>query len=403
MRDSRLDRPPRNWPCQAVRYGLALSFSGVAFAFRLGLAPLLADYSCFLLFAPAAMVASWFAGLGPGLVAFLAGLLLGDYFFLEPLWSFGVQGTIEMVQLVSYSLTTLSGIALIEVVRRARNRAQLSAKEAQRQNEELISEIAERSRVQQALERAKAELDGYSKGLEALVSQRTAKLQQTVSDLEGFCYAIAHDLRAPLRSMEGFSRALLDDHRPALDSVGVDYLERISLAALRMDSLIRDLLVYEQLATAKSRSVPVPLEPLIKSVLEDLAGDLEKRPAQLLASRPFPVVQADPEQLQDAIRRLVANALKFSRPGTTPEVHIWAEDKGAHVRLFVRDNGIGIALEHQARIFLPFSRLHAQRAYPGNGIGLACVRRVVERMGGTVGLESVPDQGSTFWLELNKP
>jgi signal transduction histidine kinase len=170
-----------------------------------------------------------------------------------------------------------------------------------------------------------------------------------------------------------------------------------------MDALIQDLLAFEELATLKLQTKALSLEEVVREVLLNLKTEIETRPAEAVAAKPLPVVQGDTRVLRQVMQHLLENALKFSRPGVMPRIQIWAEETDDSVRLCVHDNGIGIAPEHQASIFKPFCRLHEQGTYHGNGIGLAFVRRAVERMGGAVGVESDLNQGSTFWLELPKP
>jgi signal transduction histidine kinase len=236
--------------------------------------------------------------------------------------------------------------------------------------------------------------------LEEQVEQRTAALQERNDELEAFGYSISHDLRAPLRAMHGFGEALLEDYGDRFDDTGRDYAQRIVSAARRMDDLIRDLLAYSRVGRTELRLAPVPLAQVVAYAIAQLHADLEGRGAKVTVAEPLPSVVGHEAMLSQAVMNLVANAVKFVAPGRTPEVRIHGEPASGRVRLWVEDNGIGIAPEHHDRIFRVFERLHRMEDYPGTGIGLAIVRKTVERMGGLVGVDSAPDQGSKFWIDL---
>jgi PAS domain S-box-containing protein len=238
--------------------------------------------------------------------------------------------------------------------------------------------------------------------LEHRVVERTAQLADANAELESFAYSVAHDLRAPLRGMQGFSRALLEDHADALGETGRDYAGRIARGAERLDDLINDLLAYSRLAREEIRSEPVELEGLVADVLRHMDPQIEQARAALQLERPFPAVIGQRAVLTQVLMNLIGNAIKFVPPGAEPRVRVWAEHRGGNARIWVEDNGIGICPEHRDKIFRVFERLHGQKAYPGTGIGLAIVKKGIERLGGSVGVVSEPGRGSRFWFELPK-
>ena len=236
--------------------------------------------------------------------------------------------------------------------------------------------------------------------LEELVTARTAELQEANAELEAFAYSVSHDLRAPLRAMEGFGLALVDDYGDRLDDEGRDYARSIARAARKMDVLIRDLLAYSRVGRVEMHLAPTSLDDVVEESLMQLATEVQGGDADIRIDRPLPVVTTHHATLVQAVTNLLSNAVKFVAPGEQSRVRLWAERRQGGVRLWVEDHGIGIEPEHTERIFTVFERLHSIDAYPGTGIGLAIVRRGIERMGGRVGVESEPGKGSRFWLEL---
>jgi signal transduction histidine kinase len=248
--------------------------------------------------------------------------------------------------------------------------------------------------------RARAELQDLAATLEERVAARTRQLQETNDELEAFSYTVSHDLRAPLRGMQGFAQALLEDHAQALGEEGRYYAERISRSASQMDLLIQDLLSYSRLARADIALETVMLDAAVTQALERVEKDATEHGAEIRVERPLPGVRAHLATLVQVLANLLSNAIKFVRPGEAPRVLVRAEQDGPCVRLWVEDRGIGIQPEHQRKIFGVFERLHGSEAYPGSGIGLAIVKKGTERMGGRVGVESEPGRGSRFWIEL---
>jgi signal transduction histidine kinase len=239
--------------------------------------------------------------------------------------------------------------------------------------------------------------------LEKRVSERTQQLQAANDDLEAFGYSVSHDLQAPLRAMHGFAEALLEDYSDSLDELGKEYARRIVLSALRLEDLIQDLLAYSHLSRSELSLKVIDLKELMLQVLNEIQPEIEENHAEIKIQSPLPQVIGHRPTLVQVITNLLINAMKFVQVGVRPEVQVWAETHDNWVRLWVADNGIGIAPEHQKRIFQVFERLHGQETYSGTGIGLAIVRKSVERMEGQVGVESQSGQGSRFWIELRSP
>jgi signal transduction histidine kinase len=247
------------------------------------------------------------------------------------------------------------------------------------------------------------ELERRAEELERRVEERTAELRSLNEELEAFAAAASHDLRAPLRAIVGFARALEEDHAEALGEGGREHLGRIFRAAERMDTLITDVLAYSRMARAELPVEPVPLERAVEEALDTLAAEIRRTGARVEVARPLPRVMAHAATLARVLTNLLSNALTFTKPGTSPSVRIAATQTNGWVKVSVSDEGIGIAPEHLERIFRPFERLHGAETYPGTGFGLAIVRRAVERMGGRCGVVSELGRGSTFWLELPAP
>jgi signal transduction histidine kinase len=236
--------------------------------------------------------------------------------------------------------------------------------------------------------------------LERRVNERTIALEAANEELRAFSYSVAHDLRAPLRAMHGFSQALLEDCKDSVDEMAQEYARRIAAAAQRMDELTRDLLAYSQVGRSELVLTSVDLGSVVNEATRQLEADITSRNARVTVHEPLPRAIAHPPALVQSIANLISNGLKFVDEGKTPAIDIRAETLNGVARLWVEDNGIGIAPAYHQRVFTVFERLHTGSRYAGTGIGLAIVRKAIERMGGSVGVESDAGAGSRFWIEL---
>ncbi len=233
-----------------------------------------------------------------------------------------------------------------------------------------------------------------------LSEDRRVKLVAANQELEAFASTISHDLRAPLRSMQGMAVALKEEQERHMTQEANFYVERIIQASQRMDALISDLLQYSRMNLAEFELRPLELKSVLTDVESMVAGEAKDRGAKVEFSGAFPKVQANEALLAEVLANLLTNAMKFMEPGVTPEIKVTGEVRGEWARVTVTDNGIGIDPQYHQRIFKMFERLHTVSAYPGTGVGLAIVQRAMTRMGGKFGLESERGKGSTFWIEL---
>lgn len=238
--------------------------------------------------------------------------------------------------------------------------------------------------------------------LEQRVASRTRELQERNEELEAFGYSLAHDLRAPLRAMQGFSQALLEDHGTQLDATGKHYAQLVADSARSMDRMILDLLAYSRIARAEVTPEPVPLERIVRNATVQVRSVIQERGARLTVDPDLPEVLGHEPTLVQVFANLIGNAVKFVPAERAPEARVRAHAWNGKVRIWVEDNGIGIEPQYHDRIFRVFERLNNGDDFPGTGIGLAIVRKGVEKIGGTVGVESTPGSGSRFWVELNR-
>jgi len=266
-------------------------------------------------------------------------------------------------------------------------------------NRILEIEIGERKQAEAALEQAQTQLSDRAGQLEGLVIERTTELRATNSQLESFVYSIAHDLRAPLRGMQGYSALLREEAGDVLNQTARDYVDRINRSAQFMDAMLIDLLAFSRVSQQRLVLTSVNLGAVAASVVSSFQNEIGEKNATVSSSEPRLNVLAHEATLTQVIFNLMSNALKFVNSDAPPVIRLRIEEKGDFTRFWVEDNGIGIAPDHQSQIFRLFLRLEGEK-YEGTGIGLAIVQKGIERMGGRVGVESILGTGSRFWFEL---
>ena len=249
----------------------------------------------------------------------------------------------------------------------------------------IMRDLTDRKRIEEELERR--------------VQARTLELNEAVHELEAFSYSVSHDLRAPLRTIRGFTELAIEEADGRLTEDERGYLDRVRRASSRLDRLISDLLAYTRVSKTKVELRPVQLQALVSDIQREHPEFQAPQADVRLEGALLPVI-GNEAYLTQCVTNLLGNAVKFVQEGEKPVVRIWTERRDAMVRLYVRDEGIGIPPEQLSRAFEMFERLHTTGSYEGTGVGLAIVRRAVQRMKGTVGVDSKVGEGTTFWIEL---
>jgi PAS domain S-box-containing protein len=238
------------------------------------------------------------------------------------------------------------------------------------------------------------------KTLNAELERRIKTLTELNEELEAFGYSISHDLRAPLRSIRSFAQFLREHPGASFDHEATDYLRRVESAARYMDVLLLDLLQYSRLNACDLELSPVDLDTALRDVLTSIEKEIQEQKAEIDVQESLGCVRAHPATIRQVLYNLISNALKFVPTGKAPHIEVRAENNGDRIKIWISDQGIGIAPQFHQKIFGLFQRLHAHDAYPGTGIGLALVRKGIERMGGQIGLESAVGAGTRFWFDL---
>ena len=299
------------------------------------------------------LLAAWCGGRWPGLFSVLVTSIGASFFLFEPVGAFGLDDPRDISEFLIFAVVSTSVVLMTASLRNSRDRVELHSR----------------------------------------------RLETALKEMEEFTYAMAHNLRAPLRGMAGFSQILKEDHGPQLNDAARVDLDRIIQSSKFMDVLLQGLLAYAALSRVEIQAVTVTVSEVLEEALESMAGEVQRRGARIEKPSGRTQVIAQPDLLRQVFIQLVTNALTFVAPGTAPVVKITTVSRGGWERICIQDNGIGIETRHQSKLFGLFERLHPE-TYPGTGLGLALARRTVERMGGKIGVESEPGKGSCFWVEL---
>ena len=271
---------------------------------------------------------------------------------------------------------------------------------ARRDREQLAHRSAEISDLNVQLSGVNGELSALNAELEGRVQERTRELEVTNQELQAFSYSVSHDLRAPLRTIDGFSLALAEDFSEVLNAEGRDYIQRVRGGVQRMGSLIDALLQLSRVTRSELQREPVDLSQLATLVFEELMVNEPGRAVAFVAE-PETLAESDPRLMRVAFENLLGNALKFSSKQPDAEVRFGSMTKDGETVYFIRDNGAGFDMRYVDRLFTAFQRLHGDRDFKGSGIGLATVSRIIRRHHGRIWAEGEIGAGATFYFTLS--
>ena len=333
-------------------------------------------------------VIAYFYGAGPSIFASILGVLAFGYFFIPPelaVWPIA-NTPLGWAAWVAFLLgTSLVAVAMV-LIRNSQHRTRLALMQAEH-------ELVVRRQAEEALRE-------LNETLEQRVRERTAALEASNKELEAFSYSVSHDLRAPLRIIDGFSHALVEDYHNKLDEEGREDVKWIRDSAQKMAQLIDDLLRLSRVGRVEMSIEEVNLSEMADSIIHDLkrqSGDRKVR----ITVQPGILAQADADMMHIALENLLGNSWKFTSQTPNACIEFGETREGDERVYFVKDNGAGFDMKYAGRLFAPFQRLHADAEFPGTGIGVAIVRRIVSRHGGRVWGEGEVGKGATFYFTLH--
>jgi PAS domain S-box-containing protein len=256
----------------------------------------------------------------------------------------------------------------------------------------VFRDITQRKRTEEQIQK-------LNEDLELRVQQRTAALEAINKELEAFTYSVAHDLRAPLRQIDGFSKILLEDLAGKLDPEAKRYLDLVREKTVKMDRLVNDLLNLAGVGRQELHRQPTGLNSMVEQVVADLASDIAERQIQWRISS-LPVVQCDSGLMKQVLVNLISNAVKFTGTRALAVIEIGVRTENGERVIFVRDNGVGFDMKYVGKLFGVFQRLHRAQEFEGTGVGLATVQRIIQKHGGRIWAEAEPDKGAVFYFTL---
>ena len=335
-----------------MRYAFAVSVTAVGFALTLIISRAI-DHPIFQIAVVAVVFSAWYGGLGPGLLSAVLSAVLIAVSLLEPIGSLQVDRWEEILQIGVFLVVAVVVSALSE----ARHRAELS------------------------------------------LQARTKQLEDANRELDAFSYSVSHDLRRPLRAIDGYSSIVLTDYGAHLPPEAQRYLSLVRGRVQYLGQLVDDLLTFSRLGRQALSKRAISPSEVVKDALNDLKPELDRRGVDLRIQE-LPACEADASLLRQVYVNLFDNALKFTRGRETPAIEVGARQTATRTVYYVRDNGIGFDMAYVEQVFGVFQRLDVPDAYEGTGVGLAIVRRIVEKHGGEIWAEAEPDRGATFYFTL---
>jgi signal transduction histidine kinase len=376
-----------------VRYGIALGATAVAFAARWAMIPLVPDGRYpFFTFAIALILVAWHAGFGPSVVTFVTGYLVGTWFFVPPKHSFLVVDTTAVMGSLSFVIISAIVIMFARSMHLARERADAHARQAIQHQKQLEAEVCERKRAEEEVRR-------LNTGLEERVRQRTAELVATNKELEAFTYSVSHDLRAPLRHVDGYAQILQEEYGKELTPGALKYATKIRLSSQNMGKLVDDLLNLSKIGKTELKRHAVALNPLVDEVLASLKPEINGRQIEWRIGK-LPTVECDAGLARVVLSNLLGNAAKYTRPRELATIEVDQIEVDGESVIRVRDNGVGFNMKYADKLFGVFQRLHRTEEFEGTGVGLATVQRIINKHGGRIWAEAEVNKGATFYFTM---
>ena len=361
-----------------IPYGFAAVVSLAMLALRMQVAVSFNDRPLLILFMLPVILSSVLGGFGPGALATVIAGAGTAYFCIPPVYQLRIGQPHDLLQWCMLIGTGLLASYLSELLHRARRQAE---------NRRL------------ALQQSQEEVHQLNAALEQRIQERTAELTAANGELESFAYAVSHDLRAPLRAMGGFSQALIEDFGETLNGEAKVYLDQIIAGSKQMNELIDGLLKLSRSTRGQLQREAVNLSGLCTAILDELSREHPERQVELQIEASL-IVRGDPVMLGLVMRNLLANAWKYTAKTQHAVIRLYAKVEDSRRWICLADNGAGFDMAHAGKLFQPFQRLHRQDEFPGIGIGLATVQRIVNRHGGSIRAEGAVNQGATFFLYL---
>jgi signal transduction histidine kinase len=343
----------------------------------------------------AVVLVSWHVDWFPALVTLAIGFALADWQFVPPIHQFRLGDPENIGQIATVWLIGLTIIFFGRSMRLARARADAHARQVISNQKELEREVAERRRAESEVRRLNAEL-------EERVILRTAELQASNQELEAFTYSVSHDLRAPLRHMDGFAQILEEEYGPKLPPDACRCITRIRRGSQNLGQLVDDLLDLSRVGKQDVNRQPVDLKKLAESVAAEVQAQTPDRKIAWRIGN-LPTLPCDPGLTRIVFANLLSNAAKYTRPREAANVEVDFTETGGEKAVRVRDNGVGFDMKYADKLFGVFQRLHRAEEFEGTGVGLATVQRIVRKHGGRIWAEAEVNKGATFSFTLESP